>query len=57
MLIIDNRMDISLPYLVYMIKIANEINPIIRKIQPKTHIAKDGTSVMSYKEFFCILYF
>jgi len=53
----DNRIDISLPYLVYMIKTANEISPIITKIQAKTHIAKDGTSVMSYKEFFCILYF
>jgi len=42
MVIMDNRTDFSLPYLVYTIRMANAINPMIRKIHAKTHNDKEG---------------
>jgi hypothetical protein len=43
---IESRIDVSLPYLVYNTNTVNEINPMIRKIQPNTHNVKDGTSAI-----------
>ena len=41
-LIIESRTDTSLPYLVYIIKIVKDTNPIIRNNHAKTHNDKEG---------------
>jgi len=54
---IERRIDTSLPYLVYIIKIANEATPIRRKIHAKTHKDKEGIPAMFYNnQIFCGLY-
>ncbi|MFX0026172.1 MAG: hypothetical protein ACFE8M_07140 [Candidatus Hermodarchaeota archaeon] len=40
----ESLIDISLPYLVYTIKIVKAINPIIRKTHAKIHNGNEGTS-------------
>ncbi|MFW9780760.1 MAG: hypothetical protein ACFFFB_00580 [Candidatus Heimdallarchaeota archaeon] len=40
----ESLIDISLPYLVYMIKIIIEINPKIKKSHAKIHNVKEGAS-------------
>lgn len=47
MAMIDNLIEISLPYLVYIMSIAKVINPIIKKIHAKTHKARDGPVKLS----------
>jgi hypothetical protein len=42
--ITESFIEISLPYLVYIIKITNVISPINKKIQAKIHRLKEGTS-------------
>lgn len=44
---IDNLMEISLPYFVYNIKTVKDINPITRNIQPSTHKISEGPSYHS----------
>ena len=46
-LMIESRIDISLPYLVYIIKTVKETSPITRNIHAKTHIDKEGMSAIS----------
>ena len=41
-LIIESRTDTSLPYLVYIIKIVKDTNPITRNNHAKTHNDKEG---------------
>jgi hypothetical protein len=45
-LMIESLIDSSLPYLVYITKIVNEINPIMRKIHAKTQIVREGISAI-----------
>ena len=42
--ITESFIEISLPYLVYTIKIAKVIIPITKKIQAKIHRLNEGTS-------------
>ena len=44
MVITESFIEISLPYLVYIINIAKVISPIIKKSQARIHKLKDGTS-------------
>ena len=55
---IDNLIDTSLPYFVYITKIVNAINPIVRKIHAKTQIVREGMSaILNALNFFVNLYF
>ena len=47
MLIIDNFIDTSLPYLVYITKTPNTIIPINKNIQANTHKPTEGPSNIS----------
>ncbi|KKN59230.1 hypothetical protein LCGC14_0544000 [marine sediment metagenome] len=38
----DNRIDFSLPYFVYITKIVRAINPITRKIHASVHKIMEG---------------
>ncbi len=44
MVMTESFIEISLPYLVYIINIAKVISPIIKKSQAKIHKLKEGTS-------------
>jgi len=52
---IESRIDISLPYLVYINKIVNEANPIRRKIHAKTQIVKEGIPAILYNNKFFVI--
>jgi hypothetical protein len=54
---IDSRIDVSLPYLVYITKTAKEISPITRKIQARTHNVREGRSIIADKIIFIICMF
>jgi len=45
----DNRIDISLPYFVYITKTVNAANPMKRKIQARTHNVSEGIAGISYR--------
>jgi hypothetical protein len=51
----DNLIEISLPYLVYMTKIVKDISPIIRKTHAKDQIVRDGISVILHTYFFFVI--
>jgi hypothetical protein len=42
----DNLIETSLPYLVYITKIVNDNNPIIRKTHAKDQIVREGIPVI-----------
>jgi len=55
MLMIESRIDTSLPYLEYNIKIIKDTSPITKNIHAKTHIDKEGISAISnYNNFFVL---
>jgi len=52
---IESRIDTSLPYLEYNIKIIKDTSPITKNIHAKTHIDKEGISAISnYNNFFVL---